>query len=237
LGTAATPRFDGVQTGSRVIDVASGVMITKTPVGSNFDDHHYVDGAMLSDVSNWATTGAGVLGVYHISPNGMNVFENKTLRWVLQVGASRWLSGNGDFLAPILPNPNSDRVFWAFRWKDDDPGTGIAYGLFSNRGTRQVIGNYDANALVLPSPPVSVQPYFDWGSGDKMTLLKIVNPMDASMIQFSVLAEQAVTGGYTDGFQNAFYGDATRFTYESGVNSLNQNHRQSESLTFTIVDP
>jgi hypothetical protein len=81
-----------------------------------------------------------------------------------------------------------------------------------------------------------VQPFFDWGSGDMMTLVKIINPMDVATIQFLTIDEQPVINGFTDGFPKMVFGDSNKFTYDSGVNELNQKHRQAESMSFIIAD-
>jgi hypothetical protein len=236
LGTRSNPRFSDIQRSHKVIDSPSGVKLTTPSIGSK--DHHFPDGAALFDVSAWDNVGASVLGVFTTSSNGQHAFEPKELEWVLQLGSSRWLSGFGaeDFVPPALTNPNHDRVSWACRWKDDNPSTGIAYALYTNRGTRVVNGNYDANTLTLPNPPNSVQPFFDWGSGDMMTLVKIINPMDVATIQFLTIDEQPVINGFTDGFPKMVFGDSNKFTYDSGVNELNQKHRQAESMSFIIAD-
>ena len=69
-----------------------------------------------------------------------------------------------------------------------------------------------------------------------MTLVKIVNPMDVGTIQFVVIDEKPVINGFTDGFPKMVLGNASNFTYDSGVNELNQKHRQAESMSFMIVD-
>lgn len=218
LGTIATPRFDST------VWTTTQAAGTGLRIYGGFDSTY--QSCSLFDLRDWGTTGAKGGFLYSTAGGLLNELTPTTLRWVVQIGATRYVSGT-DFSAPADWTSNYWRTFSAVRWLDDDPATNVALLFIIDHDDRVAGGNYDT-AL-----PQGYTPYYDVG-GRRLRVYKITNPISASPT-FELLGGSvpSITHSLTAGFVRSVPGKPNTFRWQEATTEIHETKRQAAEFEYT----